>query len=484
MSTPNQQDLAAQVAALQAQLAVAQAQLAAAAAQAAAPAMPDTPGTPGAAGDERELRRQDKALLQKVSSAPDMTNLLGVLQVKKSSKTKIKKWLLKVCVELDKLSAAASRQVPSIARASNYLKVDELKRELFDTEKALSKTGNPLSRRERARIVSVLSHVGILVPDPGSAEDEARAATTEEETADEDDQEEAPTTETEAEEEMPDVERDQAPPTDDAPALVRRAYDIIMGNAGLRRMLRFDLAPFLLRVHNNVAQNLAASTQMPYALDYGDTIKMYGGGKTQARKTPLKLCAFIMCRMMGVATVVLTTNVSGRDDLFGKFLDLLDKIRVPTIPATIPIGANDAYFRYYRVKEREDGRETTKTVLRRVSASPPSAAPHETPLAEGVIAINDIGRTESARNWACVQLSQGACIVVNNAAPSIGPWSAVMPLALCSLLLCIHRLLNRPQFVSSVLARRESKESNRPSPRRLLAAPGTAHPVHAHNRRG
>jgi hypothetical protein len=56
---------------------------------------------------------------------------------------------------------------------------------------------------------------------------------------------------------------------------------------------------------------------------------MLGGGKCQSRKTPLKLCTFIMCRMLGVPTVLLTTNISGRDDLFRKFLALVVNCHVP-----------------------------------------------------------------------------------------------------------------------------------------------------------
>jgi hypothetical protein len=56
---------------------------------------------------------------------------------------------------------------------------------------------------------------------------------------------------------------------------------------------------------------------------------MLGGGKCQSRKTPLKLCTFLMCRMLGVPTVLLTTNNSGRDDLFRKFLALVENCYVP-----------------------------------------------------------------------------------------------------------------------------------------------------------
>ena len=321
-------------------------------------------------------------------------------------------------MEVDRL-ATASKALPTgfvhtNSSLSTYTKLDQLKSELLQTQNALTTTSNPLTKKERAQIVSALSRVGIKVVDPASGQDEGCTETAESdvEMADDEDHDEE-------EDEMPDVEREQTPPADDAPELVQRAYRVIMSNSSLRAKLRFDLAPFLLRVHENVTQNKDASKECLYgSLDYGDTIKMYGGGKTQARKTPLKLCAFVMCRMIGVATIVLTTNTSGRDDLFGKFLELLGKLEVPTVPSTIPTGANDTHFRYYREKEVEEGRETMKIVLRKSSSS--AADLRTTALAEGVIAINDMSRTEASRMWACRQLSQGACLVVNNTAAAIG----------------------------------------------------------------
>ena len=64
------------------------------------------------------------------------------------------------------------------------------------------------------------------------------------------------------------------------------------------------------------------------------------GGKTQARKTPLKLVAFIVCRMLGVGTVLLTTNVSGRNDLFDKFAGLLGELKLPSPPIQNDLSAD------------------------------------------------------------------------------------------------------------------------------------------------
>ena len=74
------------------------------------------------------------------------------------------------------------------------------------------------------------------------------------------------------------------------------------------------------------AQLLDASSQLLIVENLDDDSNpgkpyklMLGGGKCQSRKTPLKLCMFIMGRLLGVSTLLLTTGTSGRDDLFFKF---------------------------------------------------------------------------------------------------------------------------------------------------------------------
>ena len=128
------------------------------------------------------------------------------------------------------------------------------------------------------------------------------------------------------------TEREQEPPAADAPLVVRQAFDLIMSSPTMRRSLRFTLAPFLLQIHRNVlAAQATAGTKNDGLLTMEETIKMFGGGRTQARKTPLKASAFVLCRMMGVPTLLLTTNVAGREDLFKKFSELLAEIDV--VPA-------------------------------------------------------------------------------------------------------------------------------------------------------
>ena len=134
--------------------------------------------------------------------------------------------------------------------------------------------------------------------------------------------------------------------------------------------------------------------------------------------------------MMGVSTVVVTTNVSGRNDLFGKFIELLGDLNVPAPAPTIPNNSNDQQYRYYLVKERDiDGRESTQTKLLKEPrtadggftspAGSVSVHPGAIALAEGVISISDVKQNESMRKWASIQLSQGSCLIVNNAAQSI-----------------------------------------------------------------
>ena len=106
------------------------------------------------------------------------------------------------------------------------------------------------------------------------------------------------------------TERPQEPPAAGAPAVVREAYRLIMSDAGDAGRDPLHLAPFLLRVHDNVlAAKSMADSKNDGRLTMEETIKMFGGGRTQARKTPLKVAQFILCRMMGVPTLLLTTNV-------------------------------------------------------------------------------------------------------------------------------------------------------------------------------
>ena len=338
------------------------------------------------------------------------------------------------CIEIMNLAGAASVRAPMISTTEVFIGLLSTREELSRCESGM-KRGGPINNREFNSIVRLLGSKPLAlelprpaVPDNTDNTDDtsAVAATTEEE--DSDGLPDAVTSEGEGEEAEDsaaltvDVERAQPPTDADAPDTVKQAFDLIMGCPSLRKKLRFDLAPFLLRVYKNINAGLDASQHMQYGIIYSsETAKMFGGGRTQARKTPLKLCAFILCRMMGVCTIVLTTNVSGREDLFAKFVELLGDISVPTRPATIPSRSNDPQYRYFRVKGVDAfGRESsTIKLVKQPAGGGLVSLPGATALAEGVIGISDINQSEGMQKWASVQLSQGACLIVHNVAAAI-----------------------------------------------------------------
>lgn len=101
----------------------------------------------------------------------------------------------------------------------------------------------------------------------------------------------------------------------------------------LVRSLRFELLPFLQRVYDDIKNGSAfidegGRLNAPYA-------NMLGGGKCQSRKTPLKLCTAIMSRLMGVATIVITTSTACRNDLFVKFSEYIGDAVVPHPPVSL-----------------------------------------------------------------------------------------------------------------------------------------------------
>ena len=386
--------LRAQVAALQAVLAAERAQVSAAATT--QPAQMPAPAQPVAQpADARDMKREANVLLSKIRNSTSMKSLLEALAsntpAKRLLRTPLKKFINTACANIMMWLGEASQRSPMISTAEVFRGLQATCNELMKFENELAK-GNPVTSKEFNNVVRILRSKPLELEVPPAASDASTddvpdaAATTEEEDSgvptedeDEDEDEEGGSAALTV-----DVERNQPPVAADAPEKVKEAFALIMGCASLRKMLRFDLAPFLLRLHTHLTNGIAACTAMQYGvIDSSETAKMFGGGKTQARKTPLKLCAFILCRMMGVATVLLTTNVSGREDLFSKFIELLGDIAVPALPATIPSGSNDSSYRYYRVKERdEQGRQTTKIKLEK---APPAGA---TALAEGVIGIS------------------------------------------------------------------------------------------------
>ena len=125
---------------------------------------------------------------------------------------------------------------------------------------------------------------------------------------------------------------------------------------------------------------------------------MLGGGKCQSRKTPLKLCMFIMGRLLGVSTLLLTTGTSGRDDLFFKFTDMFRGCDLPSP------------FEYFAPSEEFCYRKKVETDTLPSLLKLPAGQPWQAPL---VLRHGTIG-TERRKDWAVEQ--QGVCLVANNSA--------------------------------------------------------------------
>ena len=99
---------------------------------------------------------------------------------------------------------------------------------------------------------------------------------------------------------LPDVEREQRPPSDysNVPAKVSEAFDVIMGIEKLRKSIRFELVPFLRRVHDHIVD---PATGAVHSTKFNTPNEMMlGGGKCQSRKTcvaagrtlqPVEACA-------------------------------------------------------------------------------------------------------------------------------------------------------------------------------------------------
>ena len=177
------------------------------------------------------------------------------------------------------------------------------------------------------------------------------------------------------------------------PPKVVQAFNVIMGIPKLRSAIRFELIPFLWRVHDNIVANLTDQSNPgePYKL-------MLGGGKCQSRKTPLKLCMFIMGRLLGVSTLLLTTGTSGRDDLFFKFTDMLRGCDLPSP------------FEYFEPSEEFCYRKKVETDTLTSLLKLPAGQPRQAPL---VLRHGTLG-TERRKDWAVEQLLQGVCLVANN----------------------------------------------------------------------
>jgi len=148
---------------------------------------------------------------------------------------------------------------------------------------------------------------------------------------------------------------------------------------------------------------------------------------------PLKVVQIIMCRLLGVATVVLTTNVSGREDLFKKFTTFLSPSLLPdslykdrsegghsgpilqvNAPPSVSLPdavTSDRRYRYERILNR-----TTSTLqLELVSYDPIGA---DRLRAEPII-INLADIAPKHHDWVTEMLLKGACLVANNTSAAI-----------------------------------------------------------------
>jgi len=302
--------------------------------------------------------------------------------------------------------AAALDAIDAVDDGINDL-VSNFREKLSDQRSTLSaKRGGYASNQVKREVRHALEVFGVTMPaqplaigwngEPSDDEDE-----------DEMDDDEAPAPAAAAP-----AERQQVPPAVGSPAVVRAAFQLIMSSPTMRRSIRFDLAPFLLRVHHNVLAALALAGEAPDGLlSMAQTIKMFGGGRTQARKTPLKAAQFILCRMMGVPTLLLTTNVSGREDLFKKFTELLAEIDVPSPPQ--PAGTTP-----YAGTQYEYRKVNGVPKLVRVGSEVGQL------LVRGVLSVETIAAQH--RGWAVSQLREGACIVSNNTAPQLSKLGSIV----------------------------------------------------------
>ena len=274
----------------------------------------------------------------------------------------------------------------------------------------LSKLGDSgyASNKVKTDVQHALDKFGVQMPEEAQPALIAWNGESGDEDEDEEDEDPASTT---GPDEAP-VERAQAPPSVGDPDVVKEAFRLIMSSSMMRGTIRFDLAPFLLRVHDNVlAAQAKAAGEGSGVLPPVETIKMFGGGRTQARKTPLKAAQFVLCRMMGVPTLLLTTNVAGREDLFRKFGVLLVEIDVPTPPQC----AGQAKYAGTQYEyQKVNG-------VQKLVASGREVGPRGM---QGLLSVDTIAQQH--RSWAVSQLQLGACIICNNTAAAIDKVSSLV----------------------------------------------------------
>ena len=409
------------------------------------------------ADDEREMSREAKSLLSKVKSSQSMKSLLAALAANVPStrltRIQLKKHILKACTDMEEMMDTASQQSGLIQTTDTFKGLVSVHEDLEKLESELLRLSYT-TRAEFDRTVRLLSRRPLELELPRQVSDASAtsgddaptvAATTSDQESDGGMTEEGE----DILEPLVDVERVQPPPAADDPAKVREAFDLIMGCTSLRQKLRFDLAPLLRRVHEHIQIGLLNANGG--VIDPLETAKMFGGGKTQARKTPLKLCAFVLCRMMGVSTVLVTTNVSGREDLFSKFIELLGDLDVPAPPtADSMTTTNDVQYRYYQVKEQEldHAGRTRESIKFKLTKEPHEPLANETRCPEGVLSITDVkGTNEGMRRWASRQLSRGACVIVNNTAQAIQKASGTIEQARG---MCVSSRVRPVQFMLTI----------------------------------
>jgi len=248
----------------------------------------------------------------------------------------------------------------------------------------------PVSARDRASVEDDLSENECDDEDPNQTHEGAESDSNEDDDAGENDTDVAVRG-------LPSLERPQDEPPPSAPEPVLQAFKLIMGVDELRASLRFDLSSYLLRVHRHLASGLARLDEQGEQACFEEPWKrMLGGGKCQSRKTPLKVVTLVLCRIMGVATVLVTTGVPGRVDIFAKLLALLRGLHIPHPVVT---ASSERRFTYEAALPGSLPRLVEQD---RATRTPDSF----------VLNLPDV-QTKS-NEWACDVLRSGGCLVLNH----------------------------------------------------------------------
>ena len=224
-------------------------------------------------------------------------------------------------------------------------------------------------------------------------------------------------------------------PTAADPEAVRLCYHLITHPTdGFKRAIFFDLVPVLRRIYTNVHEGKKRMRNL--VLNPADTQLMLGGGRCQSQKTPLKVAQILMCRLLGVSTIVLTTGVSGREDLFKKFTTFLaprlgpdslygdaghrgpiEQLDAPPPPSQMPHPRQR--FRYERVQKlQKDGQPVWQLELVPFTRDPANGAPPSSCCDEPIV-INIRDVAPKHEDWLSRKWQDGVCLVVNNTCQAI-----------------------------------------------------------------